>query len=389
MGEQERLPGRFRALPLAHHLRPQTQSGPLQQLNDELRGAAQEGQPDRLAAHAEVRRGHVPRLGVGLEGEQRVAAGSQHSVELGEDVRQPLVRGVDGRVPGDQAAQRSVFDLERQHRTLIEPQGRIRAPGQRDHLRGKIDSEYRYAERVQQSARVAGTAADIGDRTALRAYQLGEGIEERALQWPGRERIAKSLGVVRCDGVIEGARGAHEIRFDHGRGPYSRSPRVWRTPDTCPPRGPLTPLTPPAKPHIVTAFTSLIRIHIRESAARVEVSPCPDGKCTTARSVCSQRRSSRRPPWSPCPRRTPRPPPWSPSPRPRPAPRSPPARSASPTRPPISRCPRSPPGTSPAISRPWVPRCCGSAATPSTRPSGPRPARARPPGPSPPSPPPP
>jgi hypothetical protein len=96
-----------------------------------------------------VRLFQVDTLVAGLEGKQQVAAGSQYSVELGEDHRPPFRRGVDDGVLRDVAAEEAVRQVKVQHRTFFESQVRGILTGHRNHHRRQIDAEGTQPERVQ------------------------------------------------------------------------------------------------------------------------------------------------------------------------------------------------------------------------------------------------
>ena len=70
-----------------------------------------------------------------LEREQQRRAGNADPGELGEEVRKSFRRRVDDRVPGHDAGERVVGQVERVDRADVEAQVRIRRPRDADHLR--------------------------------------------------------------------------------------------------------------------------------------------------------------------------------------------------------------------------------------------------------------
>lgn len=83
----------------------------------------------------------VERLGqlggvvVGLEGDQQMAAGREHAVELGEYRGEPLGRGVDDRVAGENPGEGGVLHLEGVHQPHLEAEFRMGVAGECDRLR--------------------------------------------------------------------------------------------------------------------------------------------------------------------------------------------------------------------------------------------------------------
>lgn len=172
---------------------------------------------------------HAPRLRQpqrlvpDLEAQLYVRTRGQYAVELREGARQFLVRDVDRRVPGEQAAQRGVRESEAEHGPLLEAQARVLLPGHGDHLRREIDPEHvePQAQFVQMCGHAARSAADVGHGQAATAgrRELRERTQQRTFQGLGRQLAAGELdiggghGVVRLAGrtleIGRGARGSH------------------------------------------------------------------------------------------------------------------------------------------------------------------------------------
>lgn len=191
----------------------------------------QRGDPLRLPPVEVERDLHAPRLRQpqrlvpDLEAQLYVRARGEYAVELREGARQFLVRDVDRRVPGEQAAQRGVRDSEAEHGPLLEAQARVLLPGHGDHLRREVDPEHvePQAQFVQMCGHAARSAADVGHGQAAAAgrREFRERAQQRALQRLGRQLASGELdvgggqGVVRLAGrTLEIGRG---VRGRHGR----------------------------------------------------------------------------------------------------------------------------------------------------------------------------
>lgn len=169
-----------------------------------------------------LRQMHPVVLVAGLEAEQDMAAGHQDAVELGEGRRQVLVRDVDDRVEGEDAAQRLVRQVQRGHRAHVEPEPGMRLARQRHHPGRHVHPEHRHAEGVQPGGDVSGTAADVGDgRRTARAHQLREPGDQGQVQRSVAEPVGELFGVRAGDRVVRGLGVMQEIRgFEaHEAGP--------------------------------------------------------------------------------------------------------------------------------------------------------------------------
>ncbi len=124
-------------------------------------------------------------------------------MELGERYRQLLGRGVDDGISGEDAAESAIRQVQRGHRTLVEPQAWVGLPGQRDHRWGQVEAEGGQPEKAQVCRCVAGAAAEIGHRTGTGGvHELGECGKHRPVQRLGLEGRAETLGVRDGDGVV-------------------------------------------------------------------------------------------------------------------------------------------------------------------------------------------
>lgn len=167
-----------------------------------------------------VRAIQVPQPVPGLERQEHVSAGRQHPMALSEHGRQQLRRSVDGRVPGDDAAETVVRQVECGHRSLLEADARMRPAGDRDHLGGEVDAERVHPERLEKGRNAAWTAPGVGDRPSARLpHEFGERGEHGAVQRLGGQLVAEEPLVVGGDGVVRRPRGVQGGCFGHGPRP--------------------------------------------------------------------------------------------------------------------------------------------------------------------------
>lgn len=122
------MPGGVLPAGLAHEPGVHEESGPTQELGHTLGFQPVDVERQCMA----VRVVQMPDLVPGLEGQQQMAARGQHPVEFGEHLGQQLGRGVDDGVPGDDAAETAVVQVEGIHRTHVEAQIRVRLTVHRD-----------------------------------------------------------------------------------------------------------------------------------------------------------------------------------------------------------------------------------------------------------------
>jgi hypothetical protein len=158
----------------------------------------------------------VHQLVADLESEQHIAARSQHPAELSERVGQPVVGDVDRGVPGQNAAEGAVGQVEGQHRAHLEAQPGVLPPRCRDHLRRQVDPGHLQPQAGQHRGHPACAAPDVGDRASSGSPdKLGERAEHGPVQRPVSQLVTEPLGVVGGHGVIRAPGGAHEIRLRH------------------------------------------------------------------------------------------------------------------------------------------------------------------------------
>ena len=90
---------------------------------------------------------------------------------------------VDDRVPGEDSTEGAVGQVQRVHRPDVESKIRVGEPGDRDHRGRQVDAERFDAELVQVCGDAAGSATDVGDRSATPGqHELGECAEQRAVE---------------------------------------------------------------------------------------------------------------------------------------------------------------------------------------------------------------
>jgi len=157
----------------------------------------------------------VHQLVADLESEQHIAARSQHPAELSERVGQPVVGDVDRGVPGQNAAEGAVGQVEGQHGAHLEAQAGVLPLGRRDHLRREVDPGHLQAQAGQQRGHPAGAAPDVGHRPAGGPHEFGERAQHGPVQRPVSQLMTEPLGIVGGQGVIRGSGGAHEIWLRH------------------------------------------------------------------------------------------------------------------------------------------------------------------------------
>jgi hypothetical protein len=203
---------------LAQHSSSHDQPGLTHQLGDTVRLPPVEIEADLVS----LRLGSVRQLVADLKRKLHVATRGEHPMEFGEDLRQLFVRDMDDRVPGHDAAESTSLEVQGCHRTLNEPQSWIRPAGDRDHLRRQIDPEHGQSEAAQMCRHAAGTAPDVGDRPGTGGlHEFGEPAEQCPVQWLSRKFVTDPLGIVGGQGVIGRTGAVKEVRFGHGRAPYS------------------------------------------------------------------------------------------------------------------------------------------------------------------------
>ncbi len=154
----------------------------------------------------------------GLEAQQQLATGREQPGELGEQRRHPLRRGVDDRIPGDDAAEGAVGEREALHVAHLETQPGAVTAGQCDHLRGQVDAECLHPEVMQVGRDVARSAAEVGDgggsagRGRLGADEFGERAQQCPVQRAAGQFAAEHPRVAFGDAVV-GLGGHGQIRL--------------------------------------------------------------------------------------------------------------------------------------------------------------------------------
>lgn len=119
---------------------------------------------------------------------------------------------MDDRIPGHDAAQLAVGQVQRVHRTDLEPQARVRLAGKADHHRGQVDAEGVQPQAPQVRREVSGAASQLCDRPGIvRPRELGEGGEQRTVQGEDVEAVTGEVGVDNGHGVV-GIRCRAEVR---------------------------------------------------------------------------------------------------------------------------------------------------------------------------------
>ncbi len=152
------------------------------------------------------------------EGEHEVAAGCEDPAELREVAAHVIGRGVDHRVPGHDAAQRAVGQVEGVHGADLEAQLRMPLPGDVDHHGRQVDPEDVEAQLPQVRGHRAGAAAELGDRSGSRdPRKLGERGEHRTVHRGSVDVVAVELGVDVGEGVV-GSGGRLQVRRGLRRG---------------------------------------------------------------------------------------------------------------------------------------------------------------------------
>lgn len=97
-------------------------------------------------------------------------------------------------VPGDDAAESAVLHVQGSHRTLVEPQARVRPTGHRNHRRRQIDAERAQPERVQVCRHASGAATEIGDRPGIGGpHEFGERGKHGTVQWLPASSVRRSF----------------------------------------------------------------------------------------------------------------------------------------------------------------------------------------------------
>jgi hypothetical protein len=145
-------------------------------------------------------------LVAGLEREQQLTAGTQDAAEFGEHLAELFGRGVDDRVPGDQAGQDAVGYRQRGQVPPYEAQAGVRALGHRQHAGRHVDPEDRQAQAVQVGRDAARPAARLGHRPSnpRGPHQLGERGQRGPLHRTAGQLVPEQAGVVGRHRVICG-----------------------------------------------------------------------------------------------------------------------------------------------------------------------------------------
>ena len=133
---------------------------------------------------------------------------------------------MDDRIAGQDAAERSVREVQRGHRAELEARVGVQSPGGFEHSGRGVDAEDLRSEFAQERGGVPGPAAQVGDRSG---GGLGERVQHRPPQRLFGELVGEVPGVVGGDGVVR-ARGPVVDHPRQASGAHRHRPEQHETP---------------------------------------------------------------------------------------------------------------------------------------------------------------
>ena len=136
-----------------------------------------------------------------MEGEEEGAVGTQHPVHPGKDLGQKRTRDMDDGVEGNDAAQRVVCKVERQHIALAKGNMRVQSASLRHHGGREIDPTDVETAIVEVSRDVARATTQVTDR-AERTSQVAKTAQDLSIERLVCELTRDALGVLTCNAVI-------------------------------------------------------------------------------------------------------------------------------------------------------------------------------------------